>query len=119
MRKRYSPGARVSFGYAVPLTTGVSLKCSIPTDIFGVPGISGAGTNHVGVACEVKVNRVARFSVKQPTGLGSMLHMGLRAASETEPPSGGNIPFMSGPTPAPMTVVSTGTKRFPPDPVGS
>ena len=32
-------------GYAVPLTSGVSLNCSIPTDMFGVPGIIAGSQN--------------------------------------------------------------------------
>ena len=32
-------------GYAVPLTIGVSLNCSMPTEMFGVPGMSSGSQN--------------------------------------------------------------------------
>ena len=63
IRKRYSPRSQCDFGYAVPLTTGVSLKCSIPTDRFGVPGISGGW--------------------HQPTMLGSQVAIEVRVRNRT------------------------------------
>ncbi len=43
----------VVVGYAVPLTIGVSLNCSIPTEMFGVPGIR-AGSQYGAVSyCQV------------------------------------------------------------------
>ena len=48
MRKRYAFGSTVIVGYAVPLTIGVSLNASMPTEMFGVPGISGGSQNWVG-----------------------------------------------------------------------
>ena len=37
---RYDFGSSVVFGYAVPFTIGVSLNCSMPTEMLGVPGIN-------------------------------------------------------------------------------
>ena len=44
-RNRTAVGWTPLSGYAVPLTTGVSLNCSIPTEMFGVPGISFGSQN--------------------------------------------------------------------------
>jgi len=44
-RNRYDFGSTVVVGYAVPLTIGVSLKASMPTEMFGVPGMSAGSQN--------------------------------------------------------------------------
>ena len=85
------------FGYEVFSPAGVIHWCGVPSLIQGeMP------------PCRCSV---ARFSAKQPAGLGIIPHIGLSG-------SGSGIPASSGPIPEPMTVVSTGMKRFPATPVG-
>ncbi|HWR97220.1 MAG TPA: hypothetical protein VN317_02275 [Candidatus Methanoperedens sp.] len=45
MRSRQIFGSSVSVGYATPFTRGVSLNCSMPTEMFGVPGICAGSQN--------------------------------------------------------------------------
>ena len=49
MRRRYVFGSSVTVGYATPLTIGVSLNCSMPTEMFGVPGICCGLAERVGL----------------------------------------------------------------------
>ncbi|GAO04623.1 hypothetical protein PSR1_03518 [Anaeromyxobacter sp. PSR-1] len=86
------------FGYEVESPAGVIHWCGVPSLIHGVMPPWRCS--------------VARFSAKQPIGFGVMPHIGLRGSGSAMPP-------MSGPMPAPITVVSTGRNRSPPWPVGS
>ena len=52
-RNLYDFGSSVTFGYAVPLTMGVSLNCSIPTEMFGVLGMSFGSQNGSVSYCQV------------------------------------------------------------------
>ena len=64
-------------GYATPLTMGVSLNCSIPTEMFGVPGISCGSQNGSVWYCQVdgisRLQGTARGWLKGGSALGSML----------------------------------------------
>ena len=46
IRKRYAFGSSVTVGYALPLTTGVSMNASMPMELYGVLGMS-RGSHHV------------------------------------------------------------------------
>ena len=53
IRYRYALGSTVVVGYTVPLTIGVSLNASMPTEMFGVHGIVGGSQKGSVWYCQV------------------------------------------------------------------
>ena len=70
-RKRYDFGSSVIVGYATPFTIGVSLNCSMPVEMFGVPGISSGSQNGSVWYCQVagssRLQGTARSDVQSST----------------------------------------------------